>query len=114
MLGFTQRDDGVHRGALALHELHVDHADPAATLADRCHQSHRPRIGGPQEVGRHRDRLQCVTAMGGARRLGAQGQHHAAMHLGADGPVLVELTVEYPALAARGCFDLAQRHRRRE
>ena len=96
VLGFAEVDHGVHRGAVALVELDVDHADPAAPLADRGHQLHLRRGRAPTgSLPTPRPAAGPVRARralaGGAGGVGAQRQHRAAVHLGPDGPVLVEL-----------------------
>ena len=105
VLGLTEVDDGVHRGAVALGQLDIDHADSAAALADQRRQQHRPRVRRPQKAGRHGNRLRALswpTAARGARGVGTQRQHRAAVHLGPDGPVLVQLALQKCVGTRRG------------
>jgi len=94
--------------AEALDEFDVDNADPASALAHRRHQPHRAGIGSPQEAGRNRNRLNG-SAVGGASGVGAQRNHRPAVHLGPDGPVLVQLALENAVHAVS--IDFAERHR---
>jgi hypothetical protein len=97
VLRLTEVDHGVHGRALALQELDLDDADAATALAERGHQPHGPGIRRPEEARRHGDRFQgrfesaLRSAERGAGGVGAQRQHRATVHLGADGPMLVEL-----------------------
>lgn len=119
MLRLTQGDHGVHRCAATLGELDIGHANPATTLADRRHQPHRPRIRRPQKARRHCDRLPhgllSGRAVSGAGGIGTQRHHRTAVHLGPDGPVLVQLAFKNPARRIAGIgVKRAQRHRRGE
>jgi hypothetical protein len=100
----AQRDRGAHRSPVALGQLDVDQADAAAAFAHGGDHPHRSGVRRPQEVPRNRDRMDIIPVFR-AGRVRAQRQHRAAVHLGPDGPMFVQLTVIH-AVTGRG-----QRHR---
>ena len=107
---FCERDHRVHAGSFPGHQFDIDQSDPTPPFAHRGDQTHRTRIRSRQEVRRHRDRMHGGAALrpvGLAGGFGAQCHHHAAVDLGADGPVFVEVSVEL----TRPAGGRAQGHR---
>ena len=110
LLEFCERDHRMHAGSLPGNQFDVDQSDPPPLLAHRGDQTHRTRIRSRQEVYRYRDRMHAGTALcpvGLAGGFGAQCHHHATVDLGADRPVLVEVSVKLTRLAG----GRAQGHR---
>ena len=110
VFGFREGDHGVHAGPITLNQLDVHQADPTALLADAGDQQHLAGIGGGQEVRRYRHRVP-VTRIGLPGGLRAQRDHHPAVHLRPDGPVLGEVSREGRTGFRGGTVEESQGHR---